>query len=399
MIKIDKIHFLNHLHEQDSVVHLYKSLKFSFNNKLIHQSKNNFNIPNEGKPFVSSIILFPMFMNPEFFNQDKIKVRRMTQKGHNCYGIILENNIEDADSFLKASLPGAFRSNLNRLKNRLEMCFSITYTMYWGQIEKGEYDYIMDSLIEMQVKRLNHQKINNHLLNKYENYKKRTFSLINEKKASLFVIYNNNVPIGITLNFLLEKVYFGEITTFDMDYSKFGIGNLLIYKQLNWCIKNNYEYFDMGNGEYEYKKKWCNHHYLLETHIVSSKDSLIANFIAVLCKYVIQLKNSLKRINFHLVYKKAKNILKKSKDVKPLFQIDYKFEKLESKLNEIKGAEKVNFQDPIYTNLKKVIYDFLYLYKEHFDNITLYTINDDLNSYIIQGENCLVKCNILNQNH
>ncbi|WP_298537818.1 GNAT family N-acetyltransferase [uncultured Algibacter sp.] len=334
-------------------------------------------------------------MNAEFFEEDKIKIKRIIQKGHDCYGIILENNIKDVDVFLKTSLPGAFRSNLNRLKKRLEMCFSIKYTMYCGSIKKDEYDYIMNSLIEMQVKRLNHQKIDNHLLNKYENYKKIAFSLINEKKASLFVIYNNTVPIGITLNFILDKVYFGEITTFDMNYSKFGIGNLLIYKQLSWCIHNNFEYFDMGNGEYEYKKKWCNHHYLIETHIIYSKNSLVARFASIFCEYLVKLKNVLKRINFHLAYKKAQKIFKGSKEEKSLQQIKYEFHKLESGVNQTKEIKKENFQDPKYDYLKKVIFDFLYLYKEHFQNVVLYSISNKSHTFILEGENHMVKCIIL----
>src|SRR5690606_9401311 len=123
------------------------------------------------------------------------------------------------------------------------------------------------------TKRFEQRNDTNHILINWERYKNILFPLINEKKASIFVIYNNESPIQISINFHYGKTFFAHIPAYDVDYAPYGLGNTAVYKQLEWCIENNYEYLDMGNGYLEYKKRWCNYQYDLETHIFYKKTS------------------------------------------------------------------------------------------------------------------------------
>ena len=52
-------------------------------------------------------------------------------------------------------------------------------------------------------------------------YRDVALPMILEKKASLFVVYEDSNPIALRLNYFSENTLFHAITTFDIDYSKF----------------------------------------------------------------------------------------------------------------------------------------------------------------------------------
>src|SRR5690606_41905928 len=63
-------------------------------------------------------------------------------------------------------------------------------------------------------------------------------TLFRSKRASFFVIYDGDHPIEISLNYHLNDVLFSSISSFDIDYAKFGLGHIEIHKQLEWCLEH-----------------------------------------------------------------------------------------------------------------------------------------------------------------
>ena len=72
---------------------------------------------------------------------------------------------------------------------------------------------------------------------------KNLHALINQKKASLFVIYDGDRPISISLNrHINNSILFSETHSYDVEYSKYGLGHVDNYMLLNWCINNNFDF-------------------------------------------------------------------------------------------------------------------------------------------------------------
>lgn len=351
---------------------------------------NDYSIFNKGEtPLCHNAIyvsLFPRFLKPVIVNKN-YSIKKLKHVQFPGAGINLENAI-DVDSHIKTFLPSSFRSNLKRLKKRLETCFSITYKMYHGNIEQENCAYLINLLFELQVKRLNQKKLQNNLSSKYENYKKIVCPLINEGKATLFVIYNNDMPIGITLNFLQEKIYFGALTAYNIDYAKFGIGNILMYKQLDWCIKNKYLYFDMGNGDINYKKKWSNSIYDFEYHIIYKSKSILAFSIACLESGKIYAKNLIKTLN---IGEHVRHVFRsKKKHTEHVSALKTEHIKNISSIEDL-NISSIKLENNLYNTLKKPFFNFLFSYSEHYDTTSIYKINNEANAFVFKGINNALK--------
>ncbi|HNV37186.1 MAG: hypothetical protein BWX81_02068 [Spirochaetes bacterium ADurb.Bin110] len=81
---------------------------------------------------------------------------------------------------------------------------------------------------------------------------------------------NDNIPVHISALMLDEKplaVHWGLscqprlyylMPAFDIDnYPSLSTGNLLLFKLLDYCAKNDYQLVDFANGDEPYKEKWC----------------------------------------------------------------------------------------------------------------------------------------------
>ena len=134
------------------------------------------------------------------------------------------------DDYLKDECKRTFRYKILKSVKRLEACFNITYkTFYGNNITFDTYETLMKVFHQMLTTRFNQRNDRNLILENWDYYFKIAFNLITSKKASLFVIYNNEEPITFTLNFHCDTILYFSVPTFHLDYAKFTPGNIAIY--------------------------------------------------------------------------------------------------------------------------------------------------------------------------
>lgn len=379
-MKTKKIHFLNSLLEDSSIPDCYSKLNYAFNNHTFFSTPNT----NATKqPGVSINIAFPTFLIPVFKNRKVLKIKKITQRNLDCFGIIIDPKLNGIDQYLQSHFSKNSRTPILRKKKRLEACFNISYKIYYGNIEKTHYDFLMLTAKRMLEKRFAQKQDTTFVLKDWNRYQNILLPLIHAKKASFFVIYNGSEPIQISINYHFGQTFFAYIPAYNIDYSSFGLGNTAIYQQLEWCINNNYTYLDMGNGDYEYKKRWCNYHSGLQTHIVYKKAALINTIIANTALYKIKSVNILKSlINSNIVAKIKTLNIKNTEQPQLLYSISQLPQNFDLNL---KNTMVINLKNshPEF-NISKPVFDFLFKFKEHIDNVTVYKL-DSPKSYLIKG--------------
>lgn len=329
---------------------------------------------------------FLIYDVPEFF---KIKTDSDTRglklkKVKQYPGFLINlNKYIDFTTYLKSTFSKSSLQKFRRYNRRLETCFSITYKMYYGEIEKKEYDFIFDYFNKLLIKRFDNKQItnNNLKISEWNFYHEVVYPLILEKKASLFVIYNDGTPITIRLNYFSQDIIFDAITVFDIDYSKFHIGKISIMKILEWSFENKFKTFDFTKGYFDYKKSWSNLKYNFEYHIYYDSKSILASLVAVFLSGFFKLKQFLRDKNFNNYLHKTLYFLKKNKSIQ---DIDYTIKPMLGNFaNEIEKINKVEVNNIEQSFLKKIIFDFLFTNSENLKNINLYKYIDNSNNYII----------------
>ncbi|MCF8273411.1 MAG: GNAT family N-acetyltransferase [Flavobacteriaceae bacterium] len=300
------------------------------------------------------------------------------------YSINLEN-YESVESYMLHQFGSKSRSKIRTYLNRLETCFNISYKTYFGQIEPDTYQHIMASLEHMISRRFNQRNDEHQAVKNWDYYKNATYNLINNKKASLFVVYDNDKPIDICLNIHYEAIYINYIRAFDIDYSKFRLGYVDILKQLEWCFEHGYKMFDLGMGIFSYKIQWCDVQYQFKNYIVYNKKSMVLALSSRLMALFYKLKLFLDKNNI-VVDKAEKN--QDNTNSNQVFDTDHEFDT--QKINNIPiNSEflEIDIEEDTYAFLRKWVYDILYLNFEHKNKVTLYKVKNELNSYIVKGKN------------
>tara|TARA_R110002167_G_scaffold72434_4_gene203694 strand:+ start:3826 stop:4749 length:924 start_codon:yes stop_codon:yes gene_type:complete len=241
------------------------------------------------------VSLYPTYLKCKIGNENTLKTKKIVHNGPKGAGILLEDTYT-AETYLKKHAKRQLKF-INRDMKRLEASFSVSYEYNYGYITEEKCDFLLKTLYKMINKRFE-QKNTPHLFMKTWHSKTKDLALlINKKKASLFVIYADNKPISISLNrHEGNSILFSQTHSYDMDFSKFGMGHLDLYMLLNWCINNDFDFLDLGVGLYDYKKKWCNTFYDIEYRIYYDKKSVLAMGIAQSEILKIKTKNAIKSI-------------------------------------------------------------------------------------------------------
>jgi hypothetical protein len=391
-----KGHFLNELLEKHHIPSAYNALWYDFNNTLVYKAEAT----KTSHISVQKWIAFPTFLRPDI-NDALFKTKKSVQKFQDSFGIIIPPNCTHIGEYLNKQFSKSSRSPILKKMKRLESCFNIRYRVYYGEISMETYTQIMDKTQAMLVRRFKQRNDNTFVLNQWNRYKTLFFPLINEKKASLFVIYNDDTPIQVSINFHYKETFFAYIPAYDIDYAAFGLGNTAVYKQLEWCIENHYAYLDMGNGDYEYKKRWCNYQYQLETHIHYKPNNVLNLLWANKELTRIKTTNILKTLIHNPFYQKMKyQVL-----VKPSANDELPYEHYA--IENLTGTDAINSdtlqpmdlkQTTNFQALKKPLYDFLYNTKDHISAVWVYKIVHETDAYLIKGATSIQKV-VFNKKH
>ncbi|NCP52929.1 MAG: GNAT family N-acetyltransferase [Flavobacteriales bacterium] len=178
------------------------------------------------------------------------------------------------EDYIKTIVRSARWSQLKRYKKRLDLCLKPSYSIYYGHnLNPDEYHKIFESLKQMTARRFAQKEELNFELPYLDFYQEIMHPLILEQKAAIFVIYHEDKPINITLNFFLEDICFHWNSCFDVDYAVFNLGHINMVNHLEWCFNKGFSVFDMGRGDFFHKRKWVDTSYVYEEHYLFSTKS------------------------------------------------------------------------------------------------------------------------------
>ncbi|MCK0156867.1 GNAT family N-acetyltransferase [Cellulophaga sp. F20128] len=325
----------------------------------------------------------PHYIIPSFNTSSKT-VKVITLNTHMGSMINLKN-YKNLDEYLKTNFSGKSRYEFRNYKKRIAKCFPISYKVYYGNIDKKEYDRLFTIFPEMIKKRFDSLGVEHYALDIWDNYEENGFSLINEKRACLFVIYDRGIPISIAFNPILNKTLYGYMRSYDINYSKFYLGFIDLIWQLEWCFENNIEVFDLLKGTYSYKSKFTDSTYFFQKHIVYNSKSIVS--ISIAAMYSIKLKSFyyiiklLKKCSVDTVYHHYKQRKEKSK-LTPKNK-SYISTEIDYETNLFDSLSTIDINKEAYSFLRKPIYDCIYTAKESINSVLVYKNN---NAYILKGE-------------
>ena len=371
---------------------VFKKIQYNDNNYVNNDSLTN----NTAK--VISTTLFPTFLTSTLVSEENYQLKKINHRNYSGAGIAVSNS-DSIESFLNKNLKSQIRKNLRRTINRLDECFNISYAYYHGSITEEKYELILDTLKILLEKRFDQKKMINHFLTEWTKNTDGLFELINQKKASFFVVYDNKKPISISVNRHYENsMLFSNCNGYDLDYSKFGLGHLDNYLLVKWCIENKYDFLDLGSGVIEYKKRWCNVYYDFEYHIYYKKNSISASFLAFIEINKIKLKNLVKKLKLDVFLKKIRSNIKPSKSYTNQTKFSYKVNKIDA-FNDFDKTKlkKLDITLKETEHIRQPIYDYLYLNKMHVDTTLIYEVLSDTNTFIFETPKDIIQIILTNE--
>lgn len=200
----------------------------------------------------------------------------------------------DVADYLKQNLGKSTIKNIKARKRQLENRFNTTYRFFIGEIDQDHYDFLFDKFYQMLKARFEEKKTFNRYLLEWKYYHHLIYPMILNREALLFVIYVNNEPISISLEFCLGDICFGYIHGYDPDYHRYQLGDIRMVKLIEWMLDHNFNWFDTLMGETTFKAKWSNHIYNYHYDVFYKKNSVSARVKLNYLKFKLRLKQWLR---------------------------------------------------------------------------------------------------------
>ena len=378
-------------------IRFYKSNYFPvYINTGKNLTKGNYYEINKVKDYKNKVFLIydvPSYFNVKEIAENFISLRLYKSLQYPGFLINLDK-YSTIEEYMLSTFGKSSRMKLRKYYKRLEVSFQISSKMYFGNIEKKEYDFLFEHFMSLLIKRYSKKEIsyNNMHPKEWGFYKDVAYPLILEKKASLFVVYDEEQPIAITYSYHSDGTILDTITVFDIDYKKFNLGYVNNLKLIEWCLKNNIKKLDFSKGYFDYKKRLGNLKYDFEYHIYYDSSSNTSRFLAFLIKTYFDTKSYLrnKKINekFHRITYWLKN--KNSRKKKDLI---YEFSNVEKEYRQEEMA-KIDINSGESNLLKKIVFDFLYLKNESIKDVQISKVINENAKYLIEGRTCKVSVHI-----
>ena len=287
----------------NSILPLYGN---SIKNKLSNQDFSLSYNPDKSQALPNLLMISDV---PDYLDVPLLKKEdgRTLMKVPQYEGYLLNlKEFNSVDELVNTTLSRNPRKNLRAKHRKLELNHTISYQFYHGQIHKNIYDMIFEICYDLMRTRFIQKKIFNRYLLNWKYYYNQFYPKILTKEASICVIYDEKKPISITLNFHKADIVFSFIQIFDVDYYKYSLGDIAMYKNIEWCYQNGYRIWDMSHGATENKLRWSNHIYSVEYHLFYNTKSSFSKFLAVI----------------HVNKLKAKQLLRNKGIIGGIFQLD-----------------------------------------------------------------------------
>lgn len=325
-----------------------------------------------------SIKNIPEYMEVRFHEQQGYALR--TYRTVSSYAIDMKD-YANADSYMLQHLGKKVRGNILRSVRRLEKCFDINYTVYHGSISQEEYNALVNRLREMIIVRFKERKQQSNTLKSWDKITSGLFELINDRKASIFVISHDKIPICISVGYDMGKLFFYYITSYDTDYSKFSLGHVMLYKQLEWCFNKGFRYFEMGWGDLEYKRRWSNYQYRLLNHEYYPENSFSGKIYAFIevCKSRFFAYLIFKKVN--VPFRKFKQMVRTLSEKKEAVYITSAEDRERGRCMET--GMPIDPASQHYKFLKPFLNEFLYATEEKYAATGIYRLN--ARTFVLQG--------------
>ncbi|HYX05612.1 MAG TPA: GNAT family N-acetyltransferase [Bacteroidales bacterium] len=341
----------------------------------------------KNKEFKNSVLLIydvPAYVNVDISNTpENVILHKIKQYP----GYLIElHKYKDHNDYLESNFSKNTNRKLKKYQKRLELCFNITYKMYFGNISKKEYDFIFVCFKILLEKRFACKKTTNNNINPEEwaFYYEVAFPMILEKSASLFVVYEGSNPIAVTLNYLSENILFDAITVFDNDYSKFNPGKIALANLTSWCFENRIQYFDFSKGYFDYKTHWMSKKYDFEYHLYFDKTSFRSTFIGIAIKKYFELKQFLRKTGLNNKLHELTFRFKKN-DISNVTPSTYNFSEV-TKEQQNMELQEIKPLSTEYKDLKSTINEFLFLNCESIYNLKVMKTLNNQSTYLFIGK-------------
>ncbi len=357
---IRRIIFLDALLSKGDLSPFCRKVTNTITGKVIYcQGQEQPEIPSKATFFVRDVPGYLDLEIPDLNNKSHM-VSIPTYQGYT----IQLHAYADCDAYLNSRVSASGRSKLRRYQRKLETCFPIRYQTYYGSIQKTEYDRLFAQLRVLIERRFFQKREHNYDLQYLDYFQDTVYPLILEKRASLFVIYDDKKPISIRLNMHYEKIIYSLITSYDIDYGKFGLGSIDMVKNIEWGFDQGFEIIDLLKGYYYHKKKWITEAYNYRHLVIYGRNSLPTYLGA----YYIKLKMLLfyrlvklgRRVKLDKVYKRYKTY-RYGRSIQSKRNRPTKFVgALVECSNGAKNCDVIQIETGEYAFVREAVYDYLY---------------------------------------
>ena len=262
--------------------------------------------------------------------------------------------------------------------------------MYYGAIEEEEYNRLFDRLKELMMRRFSQKKEENIELPVLEEYRALLRNLILKKEACLFVIYHDSKPIDICMNLVYDNIVTSYNSSYDIDYEAFSLGSIDLMKHIEWCFEQGFDIFDMGRGDYLYKRRWTNYKYSYQRQMIYNPSSFYPMITSNLKMHYNQLKYNLiqflKKFGVQHLYGKYYQLhylfLRKSLHV--ALHKKYNVEEL-SEAVDPNTLTTIDINAQVHQWLLKPVNDFIYKTHEKFRDVQVTRSSDRSKTYYLKG--------------
>lgn len=361
-------------------VNLGKNLTSSINYKLKDEQFDDY----KGRTFLIRDI--PSYLE---MNGPNKKSHLRLEKIFQYEGYLAEiEKFDNLDQYMTSIYSQKRRKDLRRSFNRLEKCFDLNYKMYHGEIEKDEFDFIFQKFYNLLDKRYSNKQERCAELDPslWAYYSDLVYPMILEKRASLFVVYNQENPIGIRFIYNFGTTLILWLSVFDIDYYKFSLGKNVVYKLLEWSFQNGVTLIDFTHGDFEWKKTWSSNTYQKHHHLLYDSSSINGKSAALFIEMKFKLKRFLRDKKLIKKYNNLKFKVSSLKNKKSIGYVSYDVNSVSEDIPKNEYLELISIYDDKYMSQRKAVFDFIYKHQESINKYQFYKHKDLNNVYYALGE-------------